>query len=206
MLRKILIILALFLVGCANGAAAESGASRETDLMPVASADVMNGEKNSKEDASAVVDDQLREKREEELYDRGWEIITNERPGGIHLSMLEKDVVRILGEPEKKTDAMFSDATGSEMWEADYVKIGLKLGYEKGEMDENYVSRVWWITIYSDVFDGSTDKGIRIGSTRQEIFDAYKDDIDYEVLRMSESYRAERLKGGKWLMMKVASW
>jgi len=180
--------------------AVEPDASKETELLPPASSeysDVVDGEKNSEEDAYALAEKQWYKKSREEILDRGFEIMASERPRGIHLDMLEKDVVRILGEPEKKTAPVVSSVTGANIWEVHYVKLGLTLGYKREVVYANSASRVWWILISSDVFDGGTAKGIRIGSTRQEIFDAYKDDIDYEDLRLRERYSEERTQRGE---------
>ena len=159
--------------------------------------------------AAELTDKQLSERCENERFARGSEFQKKEKIGEIRLDMREEDVVKIFGEPTKKETPMLSDATGEYVWSAEYSQIGLSVFY--GKEDENSEGTVSDVRVDSDLFKGSTARGIRIGNTRQEVLDAYKDALGCkwmeQVMGREEKYEGvnvEELEGLKELI-KVGS-
>ena len=145
--------------------------------------------------AAELTDNQLSERCENERFARGFEFQKKEKIGEIRLEMREEDVVKLLGEPTKKETPMLSDATGEYVWSAEYSPIGLSVYY--GKEDENSEGTVSIVSVDSDLFKGSTARGIRIGSTRQEVLDAYKDALGCkwmeQVMGREEKYEGKNV-------------
>lgn len=102
-------------------------------------------------------------------------LIREENIGRLNFKMPADEAVKILGEAENKTEPAIwgADGLSHETW--DYKTKGIKLDI----IEENAEKTVNMITITAPC-DFKTNRNIGVGSSRKEVIEAYKDDIDNE--------------------------
>ena len=159
--------MALLLYGC--NAIPKDPAS--TAPSSAASLPEISSTENGQESSSDTSDDG------EAFLKKGFALLETEKIGGIYCSMLEEDVIKLFGEPATKFKPVEWGADGLVHWDVSYPKIGLEINYveradEKGE--------IFLFSIDSKNFEGETLRGIRIGSKKQDVLDAYADEINVE--------------------------
>lgn len=167
-MKKILLFLSAFILlyGCAMQ---KGSPSTELD---------MSNKKDGMVITPPIVDSSSLNKNKDYL-EIGFELMKTEKIGGIYYSMLEADVVQLLGEPSIKGTPELWDADGLYHWDYTYSKIGTTISFAS---EENNSGKILSYSIDSKLFSGSTTRNIRIGSKKQEVLNAYKNEIDlYEI-------------------------
>lgn len=102
------------------------------------------------------------------LSPRPWQVVPKEGIGQLKFGMIKDEVVKIMGEPEQKTDKDQSFIYGS---------MGFSLGFSR----QGYLysfncytkKAVWPLLLIVNDFPGQTDKGIKFGSNENEIITVY---------------------------------
>jgi hypothetical protein len=126
-----------------------------------------------------------------DLETMGFYLEKNESFGEIKTGLEAKALLKMMGTPDDKTNAEMCEADGAYHQTWDYSKQGIKLDMI-GKPDSVQVINM--ITI-SEPCTLKTKKGIGIGSSLQEVTDAYKEAID-TAYHSSENIIAGTVYGG----------
>jgi len=113
-----------------------------------------------------------------DLSEVGYELMKHEKLGGINYLMPIENVTELLGEPDNAHEPVIWGADGLYHWYVFYDKIGLQIGLVN-ETDQSEGANVFSIRAISH-FDGKTERGIQIGSSRNDVLEAYADVINEE--------------------------
>ena len=89
--------------------------------------------------------------------------------------MTAREVQRILGDPEKKSEELGQGATGTPLQNWEYPSLGISLSFVRNQ-NEQTVS----IIRITAPCSFTTPQGIKIGSSRSEVINAYKGKIEFE--------------------------
>ena len=127
--------------------------------------------KNDQESSSDISDDG------DEFYKKGEALLETEKIGGLCVFMTEKDVIKLFGEPTTKKKPKMAEIDLALHWNVAYSEIGLEINYIQEEGEEG---KIYFFSIDSKKFEGETLRGIRIGSKKQDVLDAYADEINVE--------------------------
>lgn len=106
----------------------------------------------------------------------GFDLMATESLFILNNSLLDIDVVKFLGEPEKKSEPIVWGADGLEHQTWYYSSKGIELGFIK---DDENKQLVFSIKLQSPC-TLRTSKGVHIGSTKDEVLKAYEHEINPE--------------------------
>lgn len=106
----------------------------------------------------------------------GFELMDNESIGFLKRNIPDKDVTKDLGEGEAKSNAIEWGADGMEHQTWYYRTKGIELDMIRLESSNQVVNTVK----ISSPCNYKTKRGIGIGSTKEEVLNAYKDEINPE--------------------------
>jgi hypothetical protein len=120
----------------------------------------------------------------------GFELIRHESLGQLRLELPADEVLELLGEPEARSKPAVWAADGEVHQEWRYPAKGISLGMT-GEGNGRHISA---ITV-TEPCRLKTDRGIHIGSTREQVLEAYGKETDRSV-ENSETVVAGSVYGG----------
>jgi hypothetical protein len=129
----------------------------------------------------------------------GFRLLSGEKHFVLDDAETEKDVLKLLGKPEKKSKAEFWGADGLIHQRWFYKKLGIAVDFVKE--DKSGVGEAFSVTI-SAPSERKTSRGIGIGSTRREVLKAYAAEINREESRLPETIVAGSVYGGVVFTMK----
>ncbi len=119
--------------------------------------------------------------------------LKSEQLGGLKLGMPEKDVLKLLGDPKKKSTLVHQEADGTwvQNWEYPAAGLSLVMGAEKkgGAKTIAIITATAPCTL-------ATKAGIKIGSPAVEVSKAYKKHLDKENPPTATSIVAGSIYGG----------
>lgn len=105
----------------------------------------------------------------------GWALLSNDGLGYLKLGLSAGDLVKLMGQPDIKSDAQIWEADGNEHSDWSYTSKGLELNMVKQPDDTE-------ATIYSITAEPpcslATKRGISIGDTREAVLKAYANEYD----------------------------
>ncbi len=104
-----------------------------------------------------------------------FEAMRNAELGNLKIGMKADEVMKELGECQDKGEATVWEADGLEHQDWDYKDQGINLDMIRVE-DSQIVSSIYVVNPYKE----RTDKGIGIGSTREDVLKAYEKEINSE--------------------------
>jgi len=107
-------------------------------------------------------------------YEIGFELMDSEKVGGIGIGIAMESVIKILGQPEKKSDTGINQVDGLLSQEWEYKKHGIFLWMEGEKLSKLYVAS---ITLTSPC-TLKTRRKIGIGSTSEDVKIAYHKAMD----------------------------
>lgn len=155
MKRIIIVILSIFLISCTQN----------------------KSHKNTKPSLSynSIQDPNYEQKSKPKDYEKiGFELLQNESLDNLKIGLLKDDVIKLLGEPNEKTETEFKSTDCEYHQTYMYSTLGIKIDLI-GKNETNKAINT--ITIKSPC-EFQTKKGISIGSSIDQIFKAYKDSIN----------------------------
>lgn len=97
-------------------------------------------------------------------------LLAEESFGNIKIGTLIKDIIQLLGKPEKVEAPFLSDATGEYMGAINYPSKGIKLGTNGKNESDQTVNMIF----ISSPCTLKTSKNIGIGSTKEALVSAYQ--------------------------------
>lgn len=106
----------------------------------------------------------------------GFELVKEESLFVLNNAVTGPDVIKLMGEPEEKSEAAVWGADGLEHQTWYYKAQGLEIGFIK---DNSNIQTVNLITV-SSPSKLKTSRGIGVGSTKSEILKAYENEINQE--------------------------
>jgi hypothetical protein len=104
----------------------------------------------------------------------GFDLQTKETLFVLNNSLLDVDIIKLLGEAEKKSDPIVWEADGLEHQTWYYYSKGIELGFFRDGEDNQIVFSIDLQAACSM----KTSRGITIGSTRNEVLKAYEREIN----------------------------
>jgi hypothetical protein len=119
--------------------------------------------------------------------------LKSEGLGGLKLDLPEKDVLKLLGKPEKKGALALQEADGMWVQDWEYPKAGLSItmGAEK-KAGAKSIARI----TATERCTLETKAGIKIGSTAAEVTKAYKSHLEKENPPTSKLITVGSIYGG----------
>ena len=125
--------------------------------------------------------------------DAAWKMLNAERLGELRLELPEKDVLKLLGKPEKQSKVVLQGADGMYVQTWSYPAKGLEftMSAEKKAGPKTIAT----ITAFPPC-NFSTKKGIKIGSAETEARKAYAAWADRESASQKDSFVAGSIYGG----------
>jgi len=115
----------------------------------------------------------------EALFEAGFALLQHDHFGGLHYSMLYEDIVSYMGPPDWVFEPELWSADGLYHWSVIYDANGymhISFVNETGQHEGGRVYSILTATYHSD----TTARGIRLGSTRADVLEAYADVINEE--------------------------
>lgn len=123
----------------------------------------------------------------------GFELVKEESLFVLNNAVTAMDVIKLIGEPEEKSEAAIWGSDGLEHQTWHYKALGLELGFMEYDTNTQIVDSI----IISSPSKLRTIRGIGIGSTKSEILKAYENEINKEESDMdSDSIIAGTVYGG----------
>lgn len=166
------IVLLLSIVGCTDNTATNNIASNQVEFTPA-----------SFNDPIVLVSQDIDE----------FSLIRNESIGGLKLDMVISDFISLLPCNVEKSEPILWAGIGEIIQDWDYAECGVKI--QLSTIDEEVPQAVSSITIIAPS-ELQTIRGIGIGSTEEDVFDAYEDQIDPTVSELGETFVAGSIYGG----------
>lgn len=114
--------------------------------------------------------------------EKGMDLKTKELSFILNNSLKASNAVKLFGEPEEKSETVILAADGLEHETWSYISKGIELDIVKDKEKQQSVFSIF-INSPSTL---KTSKGICIGSTKDEVMKAYKDDINTKELTADE--------------------
>lgn len=114
--------------------------------------------------------------------EKGMDLKTKELSFILNNSLKASNAVKLFGEPEEKSETVILAADGLEHETWSYISKGIELDIVKDKEKQQSVFSIF-INSPSTL---KTSKGICIGSTKDEVMKAYKDDINAKELTADE--------------------
>jgi hypothetical protein len=105
----------------------------------------------------------------------GWALLENDGLGLIKLRLSESELIHLLGEPEATSDAEIWGADGLEHSNWSYASKGLEIGM--AQLPDDTEAHVFSISATAPC-TLATSRGISIGSSKDDVLKAYKNEID----------------------------
>lgn len=106
----------------------------------------------------------------------GFELLREELSFVLNKAETSEEVIKQMGEPERKSDAAVWGADGLEHQQWFYKAKGLELDFVRGDKGIQSIASAY----ISSPSKLKTSRGIGVGSTRIEVMEAYKEDISQE--------------------------
>ena len=129
----------------------------------------------------------------------GFRLLAEEKLFVLDDAETEKDVLKLLGKPEKKSKAEEWGADGLIHQQWFYKKLGIVVDFVKE--DKSGLGEAYSVTI-SAPSEKKTSRGIGIGSAQQEVLKAYAAEINREESDLPETVVAGSIYGGAVFTMK----
>jgi hypothetical protein len=105
----------------------------------------------------------------------GSALLDNDGLGSLKLRMSESALVKLMGQPDSKTEAQVWGADGLEHSDWTYTSKGLEIGMAKQPDDTEAVIDSLTATAPCDL---ATKRGIKLGDTKDAVLTAYKNEIN----------------------------
>jgi hypothetical protein len=115
----------------------------------------------------------------ESLFEAGFALLEQESYGFLYYSMPYEDVIEHLGQPDREHEPDYWSADGLYHWSAFYDSDGYMQISFVNETGKNEGARVFSV-LTSTYFPQKTTRGIELGSTRDDVLEAYADVINAE--------------------------
>ena len=113
------------------------------------------------------------------LVEAGFDLLEHESYGGLYFSMSYEDVIKHMGQPDREHEPEYWDAYGSYHLRVFYETNGYMQISFVNETDQNEGAKVLSI-LTSTHFHEKTARGIQLGSTRDDVLEAYADVINVD--------------------------
>ncbi len=115
----------------------------------------------------------------------GFELLESEGLDNIMLRLSESELIYLLGEPVGKSEAEIWGADGLEHSNWGYASIGLDIGMAK--LPDDTEAYVYSISATAPC-ELTTERGIGIGSSKDAVLEAYKNEIDPDANDATDSW------------------
>jgi len=115
----------------------------------------------------------------ESLFEAGLDLLEYDSYGGLHYSMPYVDIIAYMGPPDREHEPEYWDADGLYHWSVFYEAYGFMQISFVNETSQKEGGRILSI-LTSTYHSEKTVRGIRLGSTRNEVLEAYADVINAE--------------------------
>ena len=115
----------------------------------------------------------------QDLFEAGFELLKHDSFGGLHYSMPYVDIIEYMGPPDREHEPEYWDADGLYHWSVYYEMYGYMQISFVNDTNQKEGGRVYSI-LTATYHSETTVRGIRLGSTRDEVLNAYADIINAE--------------------------
>jgi hypothetical protein len=115
----------------------------------------------------------------EDLFEAGFSLLEHESYGLLYYSMPYEDVIEHMGRPDREHSPEYRSADGLYHWSIFYETDGYTQINLVNETGRNEGAKVFSILASANFLE-KTARGIRLGSTRDEVLAAYADVINAE--------------------------
>ncbi len=121
-------------------------------------------------------------------------LLKSESLGGLRLDLLEKEVIKLLGEPAKRGEVTLQEADGNYVQDWDFPEKGIEISMSAGETKTG-PKKIFSFTA-SVPCKLATKAGITIGSAESAVREAYAGQVDRDTPASPESFIVGSIYGG----------